>query len=221
MDGSTAVSAERKKPMPQNMPKLGAVLMTAVIAAWVGAWGTPAFAADAQVVVTGQTQCWDASGTSIPCDGTGQDGDIQAGLPYPTPRFKDNGDGTVEDKLTDLIWLKNANCSTISPAVWATALSNANSLVDGQCDLSDGSMAGDWRLPNVKELQSLIDFGNISPALPTGHPFLNVQSADYWSSTTRAGNPVLAWVVDLGDGNTIDVFKDNTTHVWPVRGGIE
>ena len=53
MDGSTAVSAERRKPMQKNMPKLGTVLMVAVIIAWVGVWVTPAFAKKAPVEVTG------------------------------------------------------------------------------------------------------------------------------------------------------------------------
>jgi Protein of unknown function (DUF1566) len=203
--------------MPQNMPKLGIVLMAAVIA--VGGWGTLAVAKPALVEVAGQTECWDAFGNPLTsCDNTGQDGDIQAGVPFPTPRFSDRGNGTVKDNLTNLIWLKNANCSTISPAVWATALSNANDLANGECGLSDGSVAGDWRLPNVKELQSLIDFGNFNPAFPTGHPFLNVQSSLYWSSTAFADLPVGAWIVDLLDGLTID-DKAFPRLVWPVRGG--
>jgi len=59
---------------------------------------------------TGQTGCWDSSGGSITCADTGQDGDIQAGVALPDPRFTDNGDGTVTDNLTGLIWLINANC---------------------------------------------------------------------------------------------------------------
>jgi hypothetical protein len=182
--------------MQQNMPKLGTVLMVAVIIAWVGVWVPPAVAKPALVEVTGQTECFDTSGNLIDCSsaaGTGQDGDIQAGVPFPTPRFIDRGNGTVKDNLTNLIRLKNANCSTINPANWATALSNANSLANGQCGLSDGSVAGDWRLPNVKELQSLIDFGFSNPALSNaagtakwteGNTFSGVLSTPYWSSTT-------------------------------------
>jgi hypothetical protein len=213
----------------------GVVLMVAVVAAWVSVWVPPAFAQKAFVEVTGQTQCFDTSGNLIDCSsaaGTGQDGDIQAGVPFPTPRFSDRGNGTVRDNLTNLIWLKNANCSTISPAVWATALSNANSLASGQCGLSDRSVAGDWRLPNVKELQSLIDFGFATPALSNaagtakwteGNAFSGVQSGIYWSSTTYADGPVNAWLVHLGDGLTsglgVDVRKDHSNLVWPVRGG--
>jgi hypothetical protein len=64
---------------------------------------------------------------------------------------------------------------------------------------TDGSVAGDWRLPNVKELESLIDFGWHSPALPVGHPFSVVQSY-YWSSTTDISRPDNAWSVNLDDG---------------------
>ncbi|NIO68243.1 MAG: DUF1566 domain-containing protein, partial [Anaerolineae bacterium] len=56
----------------------------------------------------------------------------------------------------------------------------------GECGLGDGSSEGDWRLPNVRELQSLIDYGRQTPALPSGHPFTGVQSSLYWSSTTHA-----------------------------------
>ena len=144
--------------MPQNMPKLGIVLMVAVIAAWVGLLGTPAFAKPAPVEVTGQTMS----------SAFGDDGDIQAGVPFPTPRFTDKGNGTVKDNLTGLIWLKNANCFV--PETWANALKAATLADDPastttDCGLSDGSVAGDWRLPNVKELQSLIDFGFSGPAL--------------------------------------------------------
>ena len=58
---------------------------------------------------TGQTKCYDTSGAEIPCAETGQDGDIQAGVPWPEPRFTDNGDGTMMDNLTGLMWTKNAN----------------------------------------------------------------------------------------------------------------
>jgi hypothetical protein len=85
--------------MQKHMLMLGAMLMATTVA-WVG-WGTPpAWAQLARVLQTGQTQCWDAAGTPITCDGTGQDGDIQAGMAWPTPRFTDRGNGTVRDNLT-------------------------------------------------------------------------------------------------------------------------
>jgi Protein of unknown function (DUF1566) len=150
----------------------------------------------------------------------GDDGDIQAGVAWPVPRFTDNGNGTVTDNLTGLIWLKQASCSTISPADWLTALAHDNGLAHGQCGLTDGSHAGDWRIPNIKELQSLVDLGHFSPALPGGHPFLGVQSENRWWSTTYAGNPDnAAWNVYLLSGYTAGLVKSGAYLVWPVRGG--
>jgi hypothetical protein len=106
--------------MQKNMPKLGAVLMSTVIVAWLVAFVPPAFAEKAQVAQTGQS-------TSF---AEGDDGDIQAGVSFPTPRFKDNKNGTVTDKLTGLIWLKDASCLL---GTWANALAAVdafNELVD-------------------------------------------------------------------------------------------
>jgi hypothetical protein len=148
---------------------------------------------------------------------TGDDGDKEEGIAWPDSRFSDNGDGTVTDNLTGLIWLQNAdrNGGTMN---WADALVYCNSLADDGSALTDGSVAGDWRLPNVKELQSLIDFGNYNPALPTGHPFSNVQSSYYWSSTTNANNTDNAWNVNMNNGNVNNNNKTNNNYVWPVRG---
>ena len=182
----------------------------------------------APVPQTGQTQCWDSTGTLIPCAGTGQDGDIQAGVSVPGPRFTDQGNGTVQDNLTGLIWLQNANC--FGQQDWANALNTANNLKDDpastttDCGLSDGSVLGDWRLPNVKELLSLVDFHGNLPALPPGHPFVNVLNTFYWSSTTVASvaSTEVAWTINLGDSDTFSVSKLNLNlgpRVWPVRGG--
>jgi hypothetical protein len=188
---------------------------------------------------TGQTDCYYSDGTTGTCTcGTancpsGQDGDLEMGLDpalapttgtsggYNAPawtgvRFTDNGDGTVTDNLTALIWLKDANC--LGYQIWANALANVSALADGQCGLEDGSSAGDWRLPNVNELHSLIDLTQSGPALPSGHHFIVDQSNVYWSSTTY-GSGSNAWVVVLDDGNAANAPKSNTMDVWPVRGG--
>jgi Protein of unknown function (DUF1566) len=219
--------------MLTRMPKLGVVLMVVVIAAGMGGWETPAVAKNAFVEVTGQTQCWDTSVNPQPidCSGTGEDGDIQAGVPFPTPRFKDNKDGTVTDNLTGLIWLQQANC--FGAVTWGQALAAANALANGSCGLTDRSVAGNWRLPNVKELHSLIDFGFFDPALSNaagtgqwmeGNVFSGVQSPlygpYYWSSTVRGVSYQLGatFLVSLFDGAIGANLVGFTHFVWPVRG---
>jgi hypothetical protein len=186
----------------------------------------PVSDAPAPVPQTGQTQCWDTAGALIPCAGTGQDGDIQAGVPFPSPRFTDQGNGTVRDNLTGLIWLKQDNCFVLR-MTWAQALQAANALASGSCGLSDGSVAGDWRLPNVRELYSLINFGFHDPALSdgagTGHwtegnVFVGDPNRRYWTSTTRDGNHTYAWSVLMQEGLIDLLTKEDSTYVWPVRG---
>ncbi len=178
----------------------------------------PTCSSPALVEKTGQTSCYDTNGASISCGGTGQDGELQKGVVWPTPRFTNNGEGTVKDNMTGLIWLQNAN--RFGLRTWAQALSDCNSLAADGVNLTDGSVAGDWRLPNVRELHSLIDFGNRSPALPSGHPFSYVQSDDiYWTSTTLLNYTEGAWVIIMRGGGVIDFAKPNSIYVWPVRGG--
>ena len=177
---------------------------------------------------------------------TGDDGDLEKGVVLPTPRFTDNTNGTITDNLTGLIWLKNANCPN-GARNWATALTDVASLnsagtVNGNgCgDVSNaGSHQTDWRLPNIRELFSLIDFAFNSPALSnaagTGQgtssdPLSNFQTTSYyWSSTTSAFTSQMAWFVffgyigvDLPLVNFIVVdfdFKGNFGFVLAVRGG--
>ena len=131
------------------------------------------YAADryAPVEKTNQTQCWDTEGEVIDCAGTGQDGELRAGVPWPDPRFVDNGDGTVLDKLTGLIWLKNGNCLSLSSTRSEFVALLAKDLAAGQCDLTDNSQPGDWRIPTIAELISLIDVEQ-GGGIPQGHPFI-------------------------------------------------
>ena len=95
-----------------------------------------------------------------------------------------------------------------------------NGLNTGECGLTDGSNAGDWRLPNYKELISLIDVENYLPALPSGHPFNNVLTSYYWSSSTYAPYSLNAWIVYMDAGSVTYDFKSyGDYYVWPVRGG--
>jgi len=140
-------------------------------------------------------------------------------------RFLDNDDGTITDTTTGLFWLKDAGC--LIPATWAGALAAVNGLAGGTCGLSDGSAAGDWRLPNLNELESLVDAAAGNPGIGLGIAFSNVSNAVYWSSTTyfggEEGSPG-AWAIRFSDGQYINdgVTNNKATAnnaVWAVRGG--
>jgi len=151
---------------------------------------------------------------------TGDDGDLEKGVAWPNPRFTDNGNGTVTDNLTGLIWLKNANPD--GTKTWNNAIVYCNSLADGTAGLSDASTAGEWRLPNVRELLTLIDFSKGDPdvPLPTDHPFTGVANYfNYWTNTTFAANSSYAWFISMNTGAGSATWKTSTYYIWAVRGG--
>ena len=196
-------------------------------------WGLQAGRrAPASVANSGQTGCYEVDGTPIvDCVGAmGQDGALQKGEALPTPRFTDNGNGTVTDNLTGLIWLQDANC--FGTRAWDVALNDAATLNSGECglSLSEGSVEGDWRLPNQKELSSLVNLKYYDPALSNTEgngnwseaegPFIGVQSNYYWSSSTVIFFPSGAWNVNLKSGIVDGDDKANPHAVWPVRDGL-
>ena len=167
---------------------------------------------------------------------TGDDGDLERGVPWPNPRLTDNQDGTVTDNLTGLVWLTKANCiATDYPGfdtegtagdglvTWSSALEFVAGINTADYDCGDTSDGGsnqtDWRLPNVKEMQSLIDFSKSYPALPDSGLFQNLQFSWYWSSTTHAHNTFFAWVVTFLNGDAHYGDKAGGYYVWPVRAG--
>jgi hypothetical protein len=159
----------------------------------------------APVARTGQTAIFDS----------GDDGDFQRGVVWPSPRFADNQNGTVTDNLTGLIWLMDLTRFNTSP--WNNALAACGNLADDGIDLTDGSTAGEWRLPNIRELRSIIDFDNHHPALPYRHPFFVVPSITAWASTTSLNNINRAWSIDMSVGTMTNDLKNTSNAVWPVR----
>jgi hypothetical protein len=164
-------------------------------------WAQPA-----PVAKTGQTILYRA----------GDDGDLQKGVASPSPRFTDNGDGTVTDNLTGLMWAKAATLNQ-GRMTWNDAIDYVNNLTLGLDGY--GTSNTNWRLPNVKEYQSLIDFSNYKPALPTGHPFTIVPWYGYWSSSTYVNDTTYAWVVFIYNGDVASGDKTFTGYVWAVRSG--
>ena len=159
--------------------------------------------------------------------------DHDVGVTWPNPRFTDNGNGTITDNLTGLIWLKDANC--FEENYYVNAELYINLLESGECDLLDGSKPGDWRLPNLLEMQSLIHYGQYNPAIPNtegtgkwqqGDPFDNVQFDNnqpefYWTSTRRSDNTIEIIGINFGNGliKEFSQIDDWRWFVLPVRGG--
>lgn len=164
---------------------------------------------------------WSFATLSLPATGqissyaAGDDGARQRGVPSPNIRFTDHGDGTATDNLTGLVWLQNANCFGLK--TWTDALNSANTLKDGSCNLRDGSVPGNWRIPNRYELESLVDRSRTVPPLPANHPFSSVQNYYYWSSTTFASGTGSA--LDLSANGQLFLFDKATPddYLWPVR----
>ena len=75
--------------------------------------GSLVHAGSVQLPQTVQTKCYNTTGTEIPCTGMEQDGDIRAGVVWPVPRFMDNGDGTVMERLIGPVWTKDAGTSIV------------------------------------------------------------------------------------------------------------
>ncbi|KJR44043.1 protein of unknown function DUF1566, partial [Candidatus Magnetoovum chiemensis] len=127
------------------------------------------------------------------------DGDLEKGISWPEPRFTDNGDGTVTDGLTGLMWLKDGSC--LGTRTWDNALDTA---YDFNANANSYSCAGynaqytDWRLPNVKELESLINLeADNNATWLNSNNFVNVFSREYlnplnnyWSSTSFSGQEI-------------------------------
>ena len=148
----------------------------------------------------------------IPCQGSGQDAEFSPGAAWPEPRFEARGD-VVLDRLTGLFWLRDANQAGY-PMTWPEALGHVAALSE---DMHAGR--GDWRLPNRRELYSLISHRDRKPALPAGHPFGNVFQGWYWTSTSFAGNPAFAWYVHTEGGRMFYGHKLQSFLAWPVAEG--
>lgn len=170
-------------------------------------------AAPADLPETGQTTCTNATGAVIACAGTGQDGELRAGVAWPNPRFVVGTGATtncVTDNLTGLMWMREPN-NTFPVTTWINAL-NAKDL--NLCGFTD------WRLPNINELESLAnsESANTTILLNT-QGFIGVQVGYYWSSSSLASSAGSAWGVSMGDGSVSPNVKSRSNYVWPVRAG--
>ena len=155
---------------------------------------------------TGQTLCYNDIGEVKDCAGTGQDGDIKAGIAWPNPRLV-SGTGTeadcLIDTLTGLMWPKNGNLAN-GTKTWQGAIDFANGL--NYCGHYD------WRLPNINELESLVNVEvAYQPTWLNTQGFNIEQSPNYWSSSTSASSTQYAWVMSMALGGGFVVDAANPT----------
>lgn len=134
----------------------------------------------------------------------------------PDARFSDNG-STVTDNQTGLIWAKcaegqsGAACTgSVILYTWSAALNHAaGSTLAGQSD---------WRLPNIKELASIVEIACYNPSINTTY-FPNTPSSRFWSASPTANYSGNAWVVSFVYGWDSSNLRSKDEYVRLVRGG--
>lgn len=171
-----------------------------------------------------------ASVAYVPKAAPGDTATAGAGKQWPTNRFVVNGD-CVTDNLTGLMWAKDANSfgnkkwrDGASPNYTYPAQESVNAMNGSDPSATGYHLCGysDWRLPNQKELLSLLNYaagtGNGNQvAWLTSQNFTNVQSNRYWSSTAYDSSN--AWYVNTNNGTNGKLGMTGAGYVWPVRGG--
>jgi len=181
--------------------------------------------AGGRIPKTGQTSCSDTAGVTIPCAGSGYDGQFQAG---DSPNFVDNGNGTITDYVTGLMWEKlgdngglhdKDNTYAGLPAAFAKATAANTAVFAGHTD---------WRVPNLRELESIPNYENYNPAVPpifhsactTGCSPVTCSCTKnniYYTSTTYIGYDPACWKINMTDGDIYAGDKVDTHYVRLVR----
>jgi hypothetical protein len=110
------------------------------------------------LLATGQTTCWDTAGASVPCAETGQDGDLLRGLPL---RYGGNGDGTITDVNTGVRWTPGLD-DIGNTGTWNDAFAHIAAALNGGTGFAGFN---DWRLPNARELYTLINYEFWNPTI--------------------------------------------------------
>ncbi len=126
------------------------------------------------------------------------------GLNVTEVRFTDNGDGTITDHKTGLMWEKDTRGSM----PWQEAMDSCAAL----------SLAGytDWRLPVFEELLSIVDYNQCDPSCDS---VLKARSVGYWSSSTYRTDKNGAWGVYFHNGDAYAAYKMYSSFVRAVRSG--
>jgi hypothetical protein len=146
-----------------------------------------------------------------------------------TQNLTDNGDGTITDTNTGFMWEQKTIENMYDTYTWQEALAFCETLIlnnDGEWTNANPNASGvkydDWRLPNVNELQSLVNYNFYRPAIdPVFSNTPQVGSYGYWSSTMLDSNAGYAFFVGFGEGAiypNLDPFESDYYYVRAVRG---
>jgi hypothetical protein len=150
---------------------------------------------------------------------------VWSSAPPAAQSFTTNADGTATDNLTGLVWdrcavgqLGSACSNTPSLLFWHEALAAATS-----ANASSYKGWNDWRVPNVKELESIVKLDKLALPFIDSFVFPNSGTPDYWSSTTRVDDPRVAYQVNFTSTEIIAPFfkTGRASRVRLVRGGDE
>lgn len=194
--------------VPENIRQEVVILGTTGTVAFASPWPAP-------VARTG----WNTSLSDF------DDGYYRAGEPWPEPRFEvgtGNATNVVTDRVTGLMWLRSPPVTTFQYR--SGGARPAIEFCEGLTGEGGRGGFSDWRMPNVRELRSLIDYSNDNPALPDNHPFhiAALQSDLIFSSSTRLPH-VSEFVhmgVNLDTAQSVTLQQTSENYVWPVRGGV-
>jgi hypothetical protein len=173
----------------------------------------PGYTYPSATLKTNVTVCHNSGGSVISCAGTGQEGQYQTGYSF---SYTDNGNGTVTDNRTGLMWNKCPN--GLSGSTCATGTATTTSFYNAITECENSTTAGytDWRLPNIKELYTLVDLTSAPSLASTTFP-ANTTSAYWTSSYNTSGNPFIGITLDFSYGRVTDQTKSNTYRSRCVR----
>lgn len=181
-----------------------------------------------KVLKTGQTTCFGPGGAVVGCAGTGQDGEFQKGL---SRSYTDNGDGTITDNRTGLMWEKLSDDGTIHDKddlyTWADTFAVKLATLNNGSGFASYT---DWRLPNLYELLSIVDYQNVNPAVGSAFnsgclPSCSVttcsctEANDHWTSTAVQDAPSSKWRIYFHNGFVFPYPEGSMGYVRAVRGG--
>ncbi|MDY0361898.1 MAG: DUF1566 domain-containing protein [Desulforegulaceae bacterium] len=181
---------------------------------------------------TGQTKCYDESGNEITCtsqgeDYFGQDANYQYWKNPSYTKLDSNGKELpdsaqnwvmVKDNVTGLIWEVKTDDGSVHDKDNTYTWYDAQNVFIAELNGSNFGGYSDWRMPTVKELRSIVDYGRYNPAIDINF-FPDTMSSYYWSSTTYSNYTGSAWRVNFYYGYDGDYYKSSPYYVRAVRGG--